>query len=305
MFFGYNVGSTIQRAISNTINIAYQPSNTIVDNYISNLLDQPNTLVLMPSLDIGQRPNNVMVIPEVNAPALYYDCCIGSIEIAKYLDHMHLPGIINVTNLLTINSQVLQKCRHMTFICYDQITYNKLTQELGILKTHLIDPAIIDEFVSNSIYAKNKNIDLAIMQNSNDQSKIEQILTTIQTSLPNIKIQIIQPNSTNEYLYKVLSETKIIFSADPLSIIEARYAMCFGNLLFTSDNRTIQYPGLVYQVSSIDQIIQGIQPLLTNYTQVFNKLSMEKNKMLLDNNFAKTQSDIYNLLSTVTQKART
>lgn len=305
MFFGYNVGSTIQRAISNTINIAYQPYNTIVDNYISNILDQDNTLVVMPSIDTGHRPNNVLVINDVNAPPIYYDCWIGSVEIAKYLDHMHLPGILNVPNLLTMNQQVLQKCRHMTFFCYDQITYNKLTQELGILKTHLIEPAILDEFVSNTISEKHKVVDLAIMQNSNDSTKIEQILSTIQTSLPDLNIQIIQPNSSNEYLHKTLSETKIIFSADPLSIIEARYGVCFGNLLFTSDNRTIQYPGLVYQISNIEQIIQGIQPLLANYTQVFNKLSMEKNKMLLDNNFAKGRSDIYNLLSTVTQKART
>jgi len=304
MFFGYNVGSTIQRAVSDSINVAYQPYNSIIDNYIDNLLDQNNLLVIMPPAESGNRPGNAFVIPEINAPPIYYDCWIGSVEIAKHLDHMHLPGVINITNLLTTNAQVLQKCRHMTFLCYDQISHHKLTQELGILKTHLIQPSLRDDFVSSNISEKTKTIDIGILQNSNDPLKIEQILATIQTSLPNIKIQIIQPDSTNEYIYKAFSETKIIFSVDPLSIIETKYAMCFCNILFTSDNRSIQYPGLIHNISNIEQIIKGVQPLLSNYSQTFSKISMEKNKMLLDNNFDKAQSDIRDVLSTVTQKVR-
>jgi len=302
MFFGYNVGSTIQRSVSKNTHIALQPYNSIVDNFLTNALDQPDIIAIMPASDNGVRPDNVMVIPDMQAPPIYYDCWIGSTTIAQYLDQMHMPGIISVDNLLTMNMQLLQKCRHMTFICYDTITHDRLSKELGILKTHLISPAIHDSFVSDNISEKQKTVDIAILQNSNDINKVEQIISTIQTSLPDIVTHIIPPNADNASIQNYLSQTKIILTTEPVSIIEAKYAMCFGCLIFTSDNRTIQYPGLIYQISNIEQIIQGVKPLLTNYHQVFSKLSMEKNKMLLDNNFTQTQSQLHNIISIVTQK---
>jgi hypothetical protein len=303
MFFGYNVGSTIQRSVSKNTHIALQPYNSIVDNFLTNLLDQEDIIAVMPANDNGSRPDTVMVIPEMESPPLYYDCWIGSTAIAQHLDPMHMPGIISVDNLLTMNAQILQKCRHMTFICYDAITHERLTKELGITKAYLISPALQDNFISSNISEKQKTVDIAILQNSNDISKIEQIISTIQTSLPDIVTNIIPPDANNTSIQNYLSQTKIILTTEPASIIEAKYAMCFGCLIFTSDNRTIQYPGLVYQVSNIEQIIQGVGPLLSNYQQVFSKLNMEKNKLLLDNNFTQARSQLHNIISIVTQKA--
>ncbi len=299
MFFGYNVGSTIHRVVDSTINILYEPINPVIDNFVSNLWSNNNTNLIVESLDTGSRADNMLVMPVIDKPYLYYDCWLGTEKIAQPVDFMHLPAIIHVTNPLTLEKTTYQKYRNLLFVCYDEDTLRYLTKELGLSKCYMLPPVLANDFVSKAVSLDTKTIDLTILQNNYDASKLEQIVNVIRNSIPNLKVEISQPISTNNYISNMFSHSKIIFSLDPISIIEAKYAMCFGTFLLGGDNRNIQYPGLIYQTTNIEEIIKTINSLLSDYVTFFNRLSLEKNKLLLSNNIDIVKNNIQQILHAI------
>jgi hypothetical protein len=190
----------------------------------------------------------------------------------------------------------------MTFVCYEENTYRYLVQELGIQRCAMINPVINPSFLMNNTSEKLKSVDLTILQNNYDLDRIQQIVNTIQTSIPSLKIQIASSNATNDYIIKILTESKMVFSIDAISIIESKYAISFQTLLLGGDSRNISYPGLVYQTPTIEDMVKTIESIMSDYSGQFNKLTLEKNKLLLDSDIKKTQESIQDILNTILQK---
>lgn len=299
MFFGYNVGSTLHRALASTTNILYEPINPVVDNFVSNLWSNDNINLIVEPLNTGSRADNMLVMPSIDNPYLYYDCWLGTEKIAKPVDFMHLPAIIHVTNPLALEKTTYQKYRNLLFVCYDEDTLRYLTKDLGLPKCYMLPPVLANEFVSKTISLNTKTVDLTILQNNYDAAKLEQIVNVIRNSIPSLNIEIAQPISTNSYVSSIFSNSKIMFSLDPISIIEAKYAMCFGTILLGGDNRNIQYPGLIYQTTNIEEIIKTINSLLSDYATFLNRLSLEKNKLLLSNNIDRVKNMIQQILDAI------
>jgi hypothetical protein len=303
MFFGYNVGSTIQRTLCSSLHIFYESANSIIDNFITNLCDRENFITIMEGSKKQIRPSNVMVIKQMESPPIFYDGWIGNFSALEKLGYMHLPGIINLYNPTTTSIETIQQYRNMWYVCYDNVSYNLLTEKLGLQKCFQIQPALHDSFVSTKISEQQKEIDLAIIQNQYSQDQIEQFVGLIKSSMPNIKISIMESISNNDYIINILSRSKIVMSLDPISIIEAKYAICFGCIFLSSDSRSIQYPGLVYSVPNIQSVTETCGNVLSNYSQILSKLTLEKNRMFLENNFAKSSDMLYNTILDVVQKA--
>jgi hypothetical protein len=304
MFFGYNVGSTIHRAVEDQINIIYEPINPIVDNFIANLWGGcENVNIVTGPSETAVRPDNMMVVKQVDAPPIYYDCWLKSPDNQyEQINFMHLPEIMHIVNPLSMDRNAYHKHRHMTFVCYEENTYRYLVQELGIQRCAMINPVINPSFLMNNTSEKLKSVDLTILQNNYDLDRIQQIVNTIQTSIPSLKIQIASSNATNDYIIKILTESKMVFSIDAISIIESKYAISFQTLLLGGDSRNISYPGLVYQTPTIEDMVKTIESIMSDYSGQFNKLTLEKNKLLLDSDIKKTQESIQDILNTILQK---
>ena len=299
MFFGYNVGSTIHRAVESDTNILYEPVNPVIDNFVSNLWSNDDITLITPHVENGRRGDNMFVVADIAAPYLYYDCWLGTDKIGQAVDFMHLPAIIHVTNPLILEKTAYQKYRNLLFVCYDEDTLKYLTKEIGLQKCYLLPSVLANEFVSQNLSLSNKTIDITILQNNYDKTKLEQIASTIQNSIPSLKIEISQSISTNEYISDLFSRSKLMFSIDPISAIEVKYAMCFGTILMGGDARNIHYPGLTYQTTNIEEIVKTTNSLLSDYTNLFNKLLLEKNKLLLSNNLNTTQNAIKQILNAI------
>lgn len=301
MFFGYNVGSTIHRVVESDTNILYEPVNSVVDNFVSNLWSNDNITLITPRAENenDKRGDNMFVEANITAPCLYYDCWLGTNKLDQSINFMHLPAIIHVTNPLTLEKDTYQKYRNILFICYDEDTLKYLTKEIGLQKCYLLSPVLANEFISQNLSLNKKTIDITILQNDYDKTKLEQIASAIQNSIPSLKIEISQSISTNDYISDLFVRSKLMFSLDPISAIEAKYAMCFGTILLGGDARNIHYPGLTYQTTNIEEIVKTTNSLLADYTNLFNKLLLEKNKLLLSNNLNATQNVIKQILNAI------
>jgi hypothetical protein len=299
MFFGYNVGSTIHRVVGSDTNILYEPVNPVIDNFVSNLWSNDDITLITPHIENGRRSDNMFVVSNIAAPYLYYDCWLGTDKIGQTVEFMHLPAIIHVTNPLMLEKTTYQKYRNLLFVCYDEDSLKYLTKEIGLQKCYLLPPVLSNEFVSQNLSLSNKTIDLTILQNDYDKAKLEQIANAIQNSVPSLKIEISESISTNEYISDLFSHSKLMFSVDPISAIEVKYATCFGTILMGGDARNIHYPGLTYQTTNIEEIVKTTNSLLADYTNLFNKLLIEKNKLLLSNNLNTAQNDIKQILNAI------
>lgn len=297
MFFGYNVGSALHRAISNDINLFYGINHTLTDNFISNLLDQNRYSIFVESAG-GIRPENFITIREPSAPPVFFDTWIGNNKSSEKMGAMHIAGLINTPTPYAVD----KKSNSFAHICYDDQTLEYL-KSLKI-PAQIIPPSILPSFIQTNVDISNKNIDIGILQNSYDLDRLEAILQTIKTSMPNNNIQILYDNQTNEYLDTQLKQTKILISLDPISPIDITYATNFCNVIICTNSPSQEIPNKVYSAQTIEVLLEKSNKILNEYDRIFSILSTEKNRLLLTNNFDQSRQILFALLEQISEKAR-
>jgi hypothetical protein len=297
MFFGYNVGSTLHKVITSDINLFYGITHTLTDNFISNLLDQDRHSIFVETSS-GTRPENFVTIKKPSEPPVFLDTWIGSYKDSKTLAFMHIPGIINIPTAHAIDQN--QRLKSAVHICYDEQTLEYLNN-LGV-SCQLIQPAILPSFIQTNVDISDKSIDIGILQNSYESDRLESILQTMKTSLPNLNIQIFQDNQTNEYLDEKLKQTKIVVTLDPVSPIDITYATNFCNVIICTNLPSNELPNRVYTAKNLEILLEKSNKILTEYDKLFNTLSTEKNRLLLNNNFDKSRELMNSLLEYLSEK---
>jgi hypothetical protein len=299
MFFGYNVGSALHKATSSDINLIYGITHTLTDNFISNLLDQ-NNLSIFVETSSGTRPENFVTIKEATKPPVFLDTWISNYDDSKKLGFMHIPGIINIPTIHAFDQNKITNS--LVHICYDDQTLSYL-QNLKI-PTQLIPPAILPSFIQTNIDILHKNIDIGILQNSYPLDRLETILQTIKTSMPNYNIQIFYDNQTNEYLDNQLKQTKVLVTLDPVSPIDLTYATNFCNIIISTNLPANEIPNRVYTAQTLEVLLEKSNKILSEYDRLFNILSAEKNRLLLNNNFDNSRKIIISLLEHLSEKTK-
>lgn len=299
MFFGYNVGSALHKATSSDVNLLYGITHTLTDNFISNLLDQ-DSLSIFVETSSGTRPENFVTIRDITKPPVFLDTWIGSYKDSQALGFMHIPGIINVPTPHAFDQN--KTTNSLVHICYDDQTLNYL-QNLKI-PTQLIPPAILPAFIQTNIDISHKNIDIGILQNSYPLDRLETILQTIKTSMPNYNIQIFYDNQTNEYLDNQLKQTKVLVTLDPVSPIDLTYATNFCNIIISTNLPANELSNRVYTAQTLEVLLEKSNKILSEYDRLFNILSAEKNRLLLNNNFDNSRKIIISLLEHLSEKTK-
>jgi hypothetical protein len=298
MFFGYNVGSALHKATNSDINLFYGITHTLTDNFISNLLDQDNFSVFVET-SAGTRPENFVTIKTPSEPPVFLDTWIGSYKDSQTVGAMHIPGMINIP---TVHAFDRTKKINSVNICYDEHTSVYL-QELKA-STQYIPPAILPAFIKTNVDMSDKSIDIGLLQNSYPLDRLEAILQTVKTSMPNHNIQILYDNQTNEYLETQLKQTKILVTLDPVSPIDLTYATNFCNIIISTNLPANEIPNRVYNAQTLEVLLEKSNKVLSEYDRLFNILSTEKNRLLLNNNFDQSRQIMISLLEHLSEKIK-
>lgn len=298
MFFGYNVGSTIHKLLSNEINLFYNVKHTLIDNFISNLLDDDRYHIFVNSAN-GVRPDNFITIKDYAHPPVFYDTWIGDSSTAEALLYMHLSGLISVPTPYSLNNS--NTLRNFLHICYDNATQAYL-QELKI-PSHIIPAAIIPEFIQSNIDKSEKTIDIGILQSAYPIEKMNMIVQTLQSSLPNYNIVLCHDNLSNNYISSEFRKIKILLTLDHVSSVDLLYASCFHNTIICTNGPLNEINYRLYFAPTIEQVIEKTTAILQEYNGIFNTLQMEKNKLLLNNPFNDSKQILRNLLVKLSEKS--
>jgi hypothetical protein len=298
MFFGYNVGSALHKATSSDINLFYGITHTLTDNFMSNLLDRDNCSVFVETSG-GTRPENFVTIKTPSKPPVFLDTWIGSYKDSQTVGPMHIPGMINIP---TVHALDTAKKSNLVNICYDEQTL-KYLQELK-LPVQYIPPAILPAFIKTNVDISDKSIDVGLLQNSYPLDRLEAILQTVKTSIPNYNIQILYDNQTNEYLETQLKQTKILVTLDPVSPLDITYATNFCNIIITTNLPANELPNRVYTAQTLEVLLEKSNKILSEYDKFFNILSTEKNRLLLNNNFDQSRQIMISLLEHLSEKIK-
>ena len=299
MFFGYNVGSALHKATSSDINLFYGITHTLTDNFISNLLDQDNCSIFVETSG-GTRPENFVTLKTPSKPPVFLDTWIGSSKDSQTLGFMHIPGMINIPTAHALDRT--EKTSRAIHICYDEQTLQYL-QELK-LSVQYIPPTILPAFIKTNVDMSDKDIDVGLLQNSYPLDRLEAILQTVKTSMPNHNIQILYDNQTNEYLETQLKQTKILVTLDPVSPIDLTYATNFCNIIISTNLPANEIPNRVYTAQTLEVLLEKSNKILSEYDRLFNILSTEKNRLLLNNNFDQSRQIMISLLEHLSEKIK-
>lgn len=297
MFFGHNVGSTLHKSLCQDINIVYKVNHSLIDNFLSNLLDSDRYFVFVEK-DKGIRPDNFITLNNIANPPVFFDTWIGDTVLESKIATMHLKGAINVPSPISIDLQKPHK--HIVHLCYDAQT-EQFLQEIGVA-THMIPASLPPSFINTSVDEKQKSIDIGILQNSYDVEKLNVILQTLKNSIPDYNIQIIQDSQQNDMVVDQLKQTKILITLDYVSSIDIMYATNFCNTLISTAPQATSIPNKVLACPTLDSLLEETTKIMSDYHNKFNLLHIEKNRLLLNNPFSISQQKLHDLLHHISEK---
>lgn len=270
MFFGDNVGNTIQRLThTSAYNILYRPHGSCFDHFIrhivkpktdrffiSNRVIVDDAVNLIDSYNLEQLLNTRLIVP------YNFQICSNVNKNIEATLTSHLPLVYVVhskEDLIDIENNILGYYPYIIFIA-NKALYD-IAMSLDIDKERVFyNPFEIQDDLDQKIQPIDKSIDVSIFVGGQDIKQIKNIAEKLQRA--NLNIEICPNHFSTKALIEVFQRSKVILELNPINIYNIIYSINCGvpALIYNKDHQGNQE----YIYKNFDEMISKINHFINN-----------------------------------------
>jgi len=274
MFFGDNVGNTIQRLTNTSLyRILYRPHGSCFDHFIrhsvaqktekffiSNKVIVDKAINLIDSYSLEELLNTRLVVP------YNFQMCSNvnkNIE-ATLTSHIPLIYLIHTKeDLIDLESNILGNYPYIMLIANKALYDIALSLDLDINRIFYL-PFTVQDDLENRIQNKGKTVDVSIFLGGQDIKQTTSIVNRLKNL--NLKVNICRNNFSSNTLINIFETSKIIIELNPTNIYNIIYSINCGTpaLIYNKDHQGKQD----YVYRDFDEMVSKITHFTNNTTSL-------------------------------------
>jgi hypothetical protein len=281
MFIGYNVKNAIKRASClDKLNISYKPIGGCFDHLIYSCLDSMGHQLTIPYSSKSKMDGHYVInnLSDGFNLSISFENKDSQNRLLNKIPHIRL--IDQVSNFDTDFINELNTNEYI--LCLNPKNYE-------IIKKHSKHPNVFFLFPNPYGILQNfenhyesKDTDITILHSDTQSNKIQAIINSIKELDPSLVVTECH-NYDTDSIINALQKTRGILQLDDNKNTNYVYANYFACISFTTVEKESTKNSIFYTPDT-KTVVDSMKQMNANYLDIFKKISIDKNRLLLQNN---------------------